>query len=161
MTGGKEAPKFKVQSSKQAITEAPKFKVQSSKLGRLYTGRSGQRFDLEERTSVFSEDILTFCKNLKTDIVSKPVISQIVRSATSIGANYAEANNASSTKYFRNKVCIAKKEDQETKYWLRMLKTCYPNSQSRVEQLYKEVHELTLILQAIINKVDIKEGRSA
>ncbi|MEI8097173.1 MAG: four helix bundle protein [Candidatus Moraniibacteriota bacterium] len=59
-------------------------------------------FDLEERTAQFGESIILFCKTLKQDTITKPLISQIVRSATSVGANYMEANGASSKKDFRN-----------------------------------------------------------
>ena len=70
---------------------------------------------MEERTAKFSENVLTFCRVLKEDSITRPLISQIVRSATSIGANYSEADEASSKKDFIHKVAIAKKETKETK----------------------------------------------
>lgn len=73
------------------------------------------KYDLEERTSKFGENIIIFCKCLNKNVVSIPIISQIIRSGTSIGANYCEANNASSRKDFQNKIFICKKEAQETK----------------------------------------------
>src|SRR4030042_3793950 len=82
------------------------------------------KYDLEERTAKFGENIINFCKNIKKDVISIPIISQLVRSATSIGANYMEANGASSRKDFKNKIHICKKESQETKHWLRMLTCC-------------------------------------
>ncbi|TSC88237.1 MAG: Uncharacterized protein G01um10147_142 [Microgenomates group bacterium Gr01-1014_7] len=54
------------------------------------------KYPLEERTAKFGEDIIKFCRVLKVDTISLPLISQLVRSATSIGANYMEANAASS-----------------------------------------------------------------
>ena len=83
------------------------------------------KYDLEERTFKFAEDVIGICKTVKKDIVSTPVISQLIRSATSIGANYMEANGASSKKDFANKIFICKKEAQETKYWLRILAVCF------------------------------------
>lgn len=68
------------------------------------------RYDLEERTAKFGEAVIDFVKTLKQNSINSPLISQIVRSATSIGANYCEANNASSKKDFRNKIFICKKE---------------------------------------------------
>lgn len=79
-------------------------------------------YDLEERTAKFGESIIRFCRILNKDAVSLPLITQLVRSATSIGANYMEANSASSKKDFTNKIFICKKESQETKHWLRRKK---------------------------------------
>lgn len=106
------------------------------------------KFDLEERTATFGEQVILFCKSAKKDSVSSPLISQIVRSATSIGANYMEANNASSRKDFTNKIFIAKKEAQETQHWLRMLATYYEDK-APIRILWKEAHELTMIFQKI------------
>lgn len=79
------------------------------------------KHDLQERTAKFGELIILFCKTLDRNAVSLPLISQLVRSAASIGANYMEANSASSRKDFTNKIFICKKEAEETKHWLRML----------------------------------------
>ncbi len=63
-------------------------------------------YDLEERTAKFGESVIEFCKSIKQDVITKPIIGQLVRSGTSIGANYMEANAASSKKDFRNKIFI-------------------------------------------------------
>ena len=110
-------------------------------------------FDLEDRMSAFGNEIIILCKNLPQNAITKPLISQIVRSATSVGANYAEANNAASKKDFRNKVYISKKESQETKHWLRMLETAVPYKSQEIRILWQENHELSLILQSIANKL--------
>src|SRR3989344_7144665 len=68
------------------------------------------KYDLEERTAKFGEEIIRLCRTTKKDIITIPLINQIIRSATSIGANYMEANGASSKKDFRNKIFICKKE---------------------------------------------------
>ena len=83
--------------------------------------KDSKKYDLEERTAKFSQRILRLCKVLSKDIVSSPVISQLVRSSTSIGANYCEANNAESKSDFKHKIGICKKEAKETVYWLRMV----------------------------------------
>ena len=57
-------------------------------------------YDLEERTAKFGENIILFCRTLKPDVVSRPIIGQVVRSGTSIGANYMEANAACSKRDF-------------------------------------------------------------
>lgn len=69
----------------------------------------------------FSKNTIAFCKSIKINPVTRPLVNQLVRSATSVGANYAEANNAASRADFRNKIFIAKKEAAEAKYWLTLL----------------------------------------
>lgn len=113
-------------------------------------------YNLEDRTAKFGEGVIIFCKKVKQDTISKPLISQIVRSGTSIGANYMEANGASSKKDFRNKIFICKKEAQETKHWLRMLATCVPEQKEEIRNLWKEAQELTMIFQKITNSAENK-----
>ena len=116
-----------------------------------------KKYDLEERTAKFGEKIIDFCKNSLKDAVTRPIISQLVRSGTSIGANYMEANAASSRKDFRNKIFICKKESQETKHWLRMMSKCRSDKSDQIKVLWEECQELTLIFQKItssLGKVD-------
>lgn len=112
-----------------------------------------KEYNLEERTAKFGENIIDFCKLVKTDIVSTPIIAQLVRSGTSIGANYMEANGASSKKDFQNKIFICKKEAQETKHWLRMLARCFPEKKDELSLLWKETQELTMIFQKITSSL--------
>ncbi len=112
-----------------------------------------KRYDLEERTAKFGEKIIDFCKNSLKDAVTRPIISQLVRSGTSIGANYMEANAASSRKDFRNKIFICKKESQETKHWLRMISKCQPDKIDQIKVLWEECQELTLIFQKITSSL--------
>jgi len=105
--------------------------------------------DLEERTAKFGEAIIKLCRTIKDDVIVKPIIGQLVRSATSIGANYMEANGASSKKDFANKIFICKKETQETKHWLRMLAASTMDKGDEIRKLWRECQELTLIFQKI------------
>ncbi len=112
-------------------------------------------YNLEERTAKFGEDVILLCKSVKNDIIAKPIINQLIRSGTSVGANYMEANGASSKKDFRNKVFICKKEIQETKHWLRMLEKSSPEKEKEIKKIWKEAQELTLIfgkISATLNK---------
>ena len=106
-------------------------------------------YDLEERAAKFGEDAVDFARALEKDIINRVFVSQLVRSATSVGANYMEANQASSKKDFRNKICICKKESNETKHWLRMIARANKNKEKECRVLWKEAHELTLILSKI------------
>jgi len=111
------------------------------------------KFDLEERTSKFGEKIVLLCQSLSTTFVSEIIIKQLVRSATSVGANYMEANGADSKRDFRNKLSICKKEAKETYHWLRMLIALFPSKSVELQGLRKESHELILIFSAIIKKL--------
>lgn len=116
--------------------------------------KSSNTYDLEERTAKFGEKIILLCKSLQENTISKPLILQLVRSSTSIGANYMEANGASSRKDFKNKIFICKKEAQETKHWLRMLASCFAEKKTELITHWKECQELTLIFQKIGNSLN-------
>ncbi len=109
------------------------------------------KYDLEERTARFGEGIIVFCKSIRETAITRPLVNQIVRSATSVGANYMEANAASSKKDFRNKMFICKKEVQETKHWLRMLATCLEEKKDELRVFWQEAQELTLIFGKILS----------
>lgn len=110
-------------------------------------------YNLEERTAKFGENVILLCRSIEQDVITKPIISQLVRSATSIGANYMEANAASSKKDFANKIFICKKEAQETKHWLRMLAKSLPEISDKIRVLWQECQELTLIFQKITSTI--------
>lgn len=107
------------------------------------------KYDLEERTALFSEAIIKFCKKAPKDITTIPLINQLIRSGTSIGANYCEANGASSKKDFKNKIFICKKEAKETKYWLRLVAATQESMNGDSRILWQEAQELTLIFSKI------------
>lgn len=111
------------------------------------------KFDLEERTADFGESVIRFCGSIKQDIITRNLIGQIVRSSTSVGANYMEANGASSKKDFRNKIYICKKEAQESQHWLRMLSVASPDKKVELRKLWQECHELVLIFQKITSSL--------
>lgn len=111
-----------------------------------------KKYDLEERTGEFGEKILEFAKKIPQNPVTLPLINQLVRSGTSIGANYCEADGAESKKDFRHKIGICKKEAKETKHWLRMIAKAVPELTQQARDLWQEAQELTLIFSAIIRK---------
>lgn len=116
------------------------------------TKLQNDKYDLEERTTRFSEDIIDLCKKVPKTVITIPIINQLMRSATSIGANYCEANGASSRKDFKNKIFICKKEAKETEYWLRLLARTSEELREECRRLWKEAHELTLIFSKIAAK---------
>jgi len=111
------------------------------------------KFDLEERTAKFGEEVLNFCKLIYLNTFNESLIKQLIRSSTSIGANYMEANGSDSRRDFKNKISICKKEAKETTHWLRMLSVVLPNKKDRLRILWKEAQELVLIFSAIVKKV--------
>ncbi len=114
------------------------------------------KYDLKERTAKFGEAVIDFCRELRKDNINNPLISQIIRSATSIGANYMEADGAGSKKDFQNKILISKKEAKETQHWLRMLLRTNFELKEKIEVLSQEAKELTLIFSKIIINSKIK-----
>jgi len=97
-----------------------------------------KKYDLEERVARFGEEVIDLCKLVEQNIITRPIISQLVRSAVSIGANYMEANGAISRKDFSNKIHISKKEAQETKHLLRMLLRAAPDKREKINTLSDE-----------------------
>lgn len=106
-------------------------------------------YDLEERLTRFGENIVDLCKKIPKNEITLSIVDQLIRCGTGTGANYTEANGASSKKDFKNKIYIAKKEIMETKYWLRILAKADKNFTEECRGLWKEAHELTLILSKI------------
>ena len=106
-------------------------------------------YDLEKRTTQLGKDVIQFLKMIRSDPISQPIINQLLRSATSVGANYREANESSSKKDFRNKISISKKEANESRHWLELMMTACPELENEAKVLLKEVNELVLILGTI------------
>lgn len=108
-------------------------------------------YDLEERTAKFGENIIEFAKKVPHNPVTLPLIGQLIRAGTSVGANYCEADNACSKKDFMNKISICEKESRETKHWLRMIAKAQDALVDEASKHSKEAQELNLIFAAIIN----------
>ena len=111
---------------------------------------TNKKYDLEERTAMFGENVIGFAMTIKDNLINRPLINQFVRAGTSVGANYMEANGASSRKDFRNKICICKKECNETKHWLRMISKSNFDKSDECRKLWQEAQELTMIFAKII-----------
>ncbi len=111
-------------------------------------------YNLEERTLKFSEDLIDFIKTIKITSINRSIVSQLIRAGTSIGANYCEANGASSKKDFRNKIYICKKEAKETKYWLKLLTKVEINRKNEINKFYKEAQEFILIFSKIVSTIN-------
>jgi len=94
--------------------------------------KNDKNYNLEKRTAEFSGNIIEFLRKIQRDFINNPLINQLVRSATSIGANYCEATGASSKKDFKNKIYICKKEAKETKYWIELIAKDCPSHKNEL-----------------------------
>lgn len=109
-------------------------------------------YDLSERTSKFGEEVIRFAQSLTQNAVNTPLITQFVKSGTSIGANYMEADAAESKRDFDHKIGICKKEAKESMHWSRMIAAANPDRREECRRLWTEAHELLLIFSSIIKK---------
>jgi four helix bundle protein len=114
--------------------------------------RGKHQFDLEERTSRFGEQIIAFTKKIPFNARNNRLIDQLIGAATSVGANYCEADEYVSKKDFRNMIARCKKEAKETLFFLRMIATSEPDLADEARKLYREGKELKLIFAAIYRK---------
>ena len=109
-------------------------------------------FDLEKRTTEFAKQVIVLCRNLPRDAVNNRLISQVVGSSGSIGANYREANDALGAKDFINRLRISRREAKETIHWLELIETANPAFSKEIRPLGAEALELCKILSSIITK---------
>jgi len=104
---------------------------------------------LERRMLLFAVKTIQALKNFNS--IPRSVADQLTRSSGSVGANYAEACNASSKLDFRNKIYTSKKEAAESRYWIDLCREL--TADDAWLSLRQEVQELILILQTIINSM--------
>lgn len=104
---------------------------------------NGKSFDVKIRAYKFSLAIITFVNTLPNKRAFWSIGDQLLRSATSIGANLIEGQAASSRRDFIKFYEIALKSANETKYWLSLLKDSYPELRTEAEKLLNEVGEIS------------------
>ncbi len=110
--------------------------------------KTKQSEELEQRFLNFGVNVIKLTQQYR-EALPFSVIDQVIRSSTSVGANYSEAQNASSRADFRNKIFIAKKEASESRYWLRIITEL--TDELATDKYLKETQEILLILQKIVN----------
>ena len=107
------------------------------------------REGLEDRTARYAVEVFKYLRELPNDVAKKVIAYQLGKSASSIGANYHEANRSESRDDFAHKVAIAVKEANESCYWFKVLMGLC-GSDERLEALSKETVELRNLLQSIL-----------
>ena len=116
--------------------------------GKVLTNREF-REGLEDRTARYAVEVFKYLRELPYDVSTKVIAYQLGKSASSIGANYHEANRSESRDDFAHKVAIAVKEANESCYWFKVL-TGLCGGNERLEVLAKETNELRNLLQSIL-----------
>ena len=109
------------------------------------------KYDLEERTLKFANKTADVLRKLSKDMITIEYIKQLIRSSSSVGANYIEANEALSKKDFLMRIKISRKEAKESVFWINLLKN-NSNSQEELNQLLQEATELKKIFSSILEK---------
>ncbi len=109
--------------------------------------------DLEERTKRFSLAAIKLCTQVPKTRAADVLARQLLRSATSIGANYREANRGVSRADFANKIGIVQKEAAETQYWIELLIDSGISANDPTTELHKEASELLAIFTTIGKKL--------
>jgi four helix bundle protein len=115
-------------------------------------------YDLEERTARFGEAVIDFAKSIPQDAVTNRIISQLGGAGTSVGANYAEADDAVSKKEFLKSIGTCKKETREAKHFLRMAVRAVPGLKPEARKLWLEARELHLIFSKIWRRGKMYNG---
>ena len=108
------------------------------------------QYDLERRTHGFAVSVRDFVMSLKRDIINFEYSKQLVRSSSSVGANYIEANESFSEKDYFMRVKICRKEAKETIYRLSLL-VLSEADRAKSNKLIDEATQLMKIFGKILN----------
>ena len=114
--------------------------------------------DIAERTFAFAQRVVRVCQSVERSPASRTLVGQLLRSATSIGANVEEAQAGQSRADFLSKMSIACKEAREANYWLRLVSATEIIPAERIADLVDESHQLVAILTTIIKNTREKNG---
>ena len=107
------------------------------------------KIELEDRTKKFAVRVIRFVGEFNSSAAGRVISNQLLKSGTSIGANYREANRAVSRRDFAHKISIAEKEASETMYWLEICLETRLGSLPACEGLFAESRELLAIFTSI------------
>jgi four helix bundle protein len=123
-----------------------------TKMSKLESNGDSRKFDLEDRSAKLGEAIIDFAKRIPVTLITTPLIPQLVRCGTAVGANYCEADDAGSKKEFMYRISLCKRESREAKHWLRMLVRAVPELRDEAKPIWQEAKELNLIFSAIYRR---------
>ena len=109
-------------------------------------------YDIKHRCFYFSKEVVLFVKGCRYENVYSSLFSQLIRSATSIGANVVESKAGSSRKDWIKFLIIALKSANETKYWLCLIRDTMEVDSAKIGELLREAEEISNIIASIIIK---------
>lgn len=112
---------------------------------------ANQKYDIYDRIFRFVVSVLKIIKLIPRTEENKIIFLQIIRSATSMGANSEEADGSSTSKDFLHCFTIVRKEGKETGYWLKLLLELNPNLKDQLLPLINECSEIVAIVSKIIS----------
>lgn len=104
-----------------------------------------------ERTKTFALDCWKFCFKVPKSREYNAFVNQLIRSSSSVGANYRASQRAKSTSDFINKLKIVEEEVDESVYWLEVFEEVLPENKDEILKLKKEGSELLAIIVSSIN----------
>jgi four helix bundle protein len=123
----------------------------------LEVNEDDRPYNIRHRCYYFAKQVVLFIKECRYDRVYHSMFDQLLRSATSIGANLVEGRAGSSKKDWKNFSAIALKSANETKYWLCLIRDTLEIDQVKIATLLKEAEEISNIIATIIINSE-KEG---
>jgi len=122
----------------------------------MVKGQNTKQYNLEDRTLEFGKRIIRLAKALPKNSINFRLIDQVIRSGTSLGSNYREANETETKKDFQFRMRICRKEGKETIYWLQLITEANPELEEKLKLLLQETQELVKIFAAILEKTKNK-----
>ena len=107
-------------------------------------------YGIKHRCYFFARDVVLFVKECKYDRINHSIFDQLLRSATSIGANIIEGKAGSTKKDWIRYLTIGLKSANETKYWLCLIRDTIEIDKNKIQEILKEADEISKILASII-----------
>ena len=115
---------------------------------------------IKKRTKQIGIDIILLINQFPNSIATRAISNQIIRSATSIDANYRAACRAKSTADFINKLKIVEEETDETIYWLEILEESNIYQSPKIKDLKIELNEILSIVVSSIKTLRNKQNKT-
>ena len=114
--------------------------------------------ELIEKSQKFGEKVIRFCKEVKLDAITQSLITEIVQSATSIGALIVKAEGNVDSRTYVRRLDSCKAYCLETKHWLRMIAEADSETKEKCRELWKEAQELENIFTKMLLNSNLKNN---
>jgi four helix bundle protein len=118
------------------------------------------KFELQKRTKQFAVRVYKLCEAIPKSVGSTIVIRQLIRSSTSVAANYRAACRAKSNADFLNKLKIVEEEADESFFWLDFIVAVELSTEKRMKEILQEANELVAIFTATIKSLRLKNSKN-